>query len=316
MGELDPILELAEAQHGVLARHQLRRNLRDHVADDLLRGSRLVRISRGVGRVRGGAPLPEQEAFAAALRARPRATVTGPIALRLYGAPEFGDATAFEILTVPSRHLTGATFRHRVDPDPGRGVSMYGEVRVASPLDSLIDSAGFLDVVPERSLRVAWDHLRGKGLVSVDRLQRRLDELLDLAPGASELSRILERTGGVTVESEGERALAPVLGCFEPAFEPQVWVTPRRRVDFYSRRCRYGFEYLGAADHDQVAARLADDARDQELRTEGIRLGYVTKADLAEPTTLIATIAGTLTVRAHELGVPPPVATRPLGTTC
>jgi hypothetical protein len=312
MADLTPLLDLAEAQHGVLARYQLRRHLPEHVADDLLRSNRFQRIGWGVARIRGGAPVPEQQAFAAALRARPAATISGPLALQLYGVPGFGEATAYEILTGEARSLTRAPFRHRVDPDPSRGVATYGEVRVASPLDALIDSAGFLDQVTERDLRVAWDHLRGKGLVTAGRLERRLDEFRGSCVGATELSRILESAGGTRIESEGERLLAPLLNCFEPAFEPQVWITPRRRVDFYSRRCRYAYEYLGAVDHGFVASRLADDDRDQELRAEGIRLGYVTKADLDEPTALLATIAGTLTVRAHELGVEPPAAARPL----
>jgi hypothetical protein len=102
-----------------------------------------------------------------------------------------------------------------------------------------------------------------------------------------------------------------VLSCFDPPFIAQYWVTPRRRVDFYCPRCRYGYEYLGEVDHTCVAQRLADDERDAELRREGIRLGYVTKHDLCDPLALVATIAGSLTVRAHELGVEPPVAARP-----
>jgi hypothetical protein len=125
------------------------------------------------------------------------------------------------------------------------------------------------------------------------------------------LGTILEQAGGLVIETEGERALAPVLSCFDPPFITQYWVTPRRRVDFYCPRCRYGYEYLGEVDHTCVAQRLAEDERDAELRREGIRLGYVTKHDLRDPLALVATIAGSLTVRAHELGVEPPVAARP-----
>jgi len=41
-------------------------------------------------------------------------------------------------------------------------------------------------------------------------------------------------------------------------------------------------------------------------------LGYVTARDLDDPLALLATVSGTLTVRAHELGVEPPVAVRAL----
>lgn len=311
----DQALALGEAQHGVLARYQLRRWLPRHAADDALRSGLFEQLLRGSHRFRGGARLPEQYAFAAALRSRPRATITGPLALGLLDVPGFSGGSPFEILIQPTRHLTGVNFLHRVDPVPERAVTTYGEVRVASPLDALIDSAGFIDRIGARDLRVAWDHLRGKRSVSLDRLRRRCDQLRGEVPGVPILEEVLEVAGGAALESEGERALAPILSCFDPPFVPQVAVTPARRVDFFSYRCRYGYEYLGEVDHAYVAERIADDERDAELRREGVRLGYITKHDLREPMALLATVAGTLTVRAHELGVTPPTAVRPIPTT-
>ncbi|WP_157041701.1 hypothetical protein [Nitriliruptor alkaliphilus] len=307
-----PAFETAEAQHGVLARYQLQRWVTPAAADDLLRSGLFAPVLRGVHRVRGGARLAEQYAFAAALRARPDATVTGPLVLGLLGVPGFLGSPAFEILRRPERRLTNVAFAHRADPLPDRPVGRYGDVRVVGPLDALIDSAGLLGGARARDLRVAWDHLRGKGLTTPDRLQRRCDQLRGLVPGVAILESVLERAGGLEIETEGERALAPVLSCFDPPFVPQWWVTRRRRVDFFSTRCRCGYEYLGEVDHAYVAQRIADDERDAELRREGIRLGYVTKHDLRDPVALVATIAGSLTVRAHELGVTPPVAVRPL----
>jgi hypothetical protein len=66
-------------------------------------------------------------------------------------------------------------------------------------------------------------------------------------------------------------------------------------------------------DHAYVAGRIADDARDAEVREHGIHLSYVTKQDLREPATLLASMAATLTVRAHALGVVPPAVVRSLG---
>lgn len=306
------VFDTAEAQHGVLARYQLLRWMAPSVADDLLRSGIFAQLLRGVHRVRGAPRLAEQYAFAAALRARPDATVTGPLALGLLGVPGFHGAAAFEVLRRPERRLMNVAFSHRVDPLPDRAVTRYGDVRVAGPLDALIDSAGILGAGHARELRVAWDHLRGKRLTSPERLRRRCDLLRGRSPGVAILETILEQAGGLVIETEGERALAPVLSCFDPPFIPQYWVTPRRRVDFYCPRCRYGYEYLGEVDHTCVAQRLADDERDAELRREGIRLGYVTKHDLRDPIALVATIAGSLTVRAHELGVEAPVAVRPL----
>ncbi|GGI07850.1 hypothetical protein [Egicoccus halophilus] len=263
---MDRALSLAERQHGVIARCQLVDLLGSGPTDHLLRTGRLAPLVRGVWRVRGGALLPEQAAFAAALRARPGACVTGPVALGLYAVPGFIGAEAFEILTAEHRWLRNVEFAHRPDRQARRGTAPYGAVRVASPLDALIDSAAFRAEVDERSLRVAWDHLRATGMVTVARLRRQPERLRAVAPGASILAAVLEASGGYLVESEGERLLWPFVSCFEPVLEAQVWVTPARRLDYFSRRCRFGWEYVGKVDHQYVAQRIADDERDAELR--------------------------------------------------
>jgi hypothetical protein len=56
--------------------YQLLRWMAPSVADDLLRSGIFAPLLRGVHRVRGAPRLAEQYAFAAALRARPDATVT------------------------------------------------------------------------------------------------------------------------------------------------------------------------------------------------------------------------------------------------
>lgn len=312
MREIATAYALSMQQHGVLGRAQLIARVGQRAAEDVLATDRFRRLHRGVYAASGGAPVAEQAAFAAALRARP-AVVTGPVVLHLHGVPGYVGAADFEVLVAPGREPRNVEFRVREDDVPRLGVRRYGDVRVAGPLDALIDSAAFLDRRQERDLRVAWDHLRWNGLAKSRQLERRLVALASV-PGAAILARVLEEAGGVRLESEGERALAPVVSCFEPAFEPQVWVTPRRRTDFFSRRCRLGLEYVGKVDHAGVARRLADDERDVELRRDGVRLLYVSAQDLRDPVALLATISGTLTVRAHELGVVPPVAVRPLPT--
>lgn len=311
MRGIDEAYAISERQWGVIARYQLVAAVGKAAADDILDSDRFVRTFRGVYRVRGGALLPRQLAFAAALRARPKGVVTGPVALGVHGVPGYLESEEFEILVAPERRLTNVAFAHRPDPKRTRGTKRCGDVRIAGPVDALIASAALRGDRPERDLRVAWDHIRWNGKGTPRLLERRLAQLAH-TEGATELTRILDTSGGTRVESEGERRLAALLACFEPVFEAQVWVTPGRRVDFYSRRCRYGFEYLGNVDHAYVASRIADDGRDAELRRDGVRLFYVTARDLDDPVALLATIAGALTVRAHELGVEPPVAVRPL----
>ena len=312
----DSIALLLDDQRAVLGRHQALDRLEDEDrVDALLRGDRFEHLDppvRGVRRLRGSGDRPEQLAFALALRARPRATITGPLALGLLGVPGFSMDDPFELLLQPGRRMRGVDVRTRVDPDPERAVATHGEVRVAGPLDALIDSAGFVDEVEERRLRVAWDHLRWEGTVKTHRLAPRLEQLRGAAPGAAILERILRDGGGLSVESEGERALSPVLDCFDPRPDRQAWVGRRRRVDFLFRPLRLAYEYLGAVDHASVQRRLEDDARDDELRGEGVRVQYVVAGDLADPVALLGQVAGVLTVRAHELGVPAPVLARPL----
>lgn len=308
------IASLLDQQHGVLGRFQAVGVLGEDGGDALLRSERfehLVPAVRGVRRLRGSGDRGEQRAFALALRARPGATISGPLALGLLGAPGFSTGDPFELLLRPGRRMRGVDVTTRVDPDPDRPVTGYGDVRVVSPVDALIDSAAFVDQLGERRLRVAWDHLRWDGLVHRDRLGPRMDELRGRAPGVAILEQVLRDGGGLRVESEGERALAPVLDCFDPRPDRQAEVG-RRRVDFLFRALRLAYEYLGAVDHTAARDRVADDERDDELRHEGVRVQYVVAADLRDRVALLGRVASTLAVRAHELGLRPPVLARPL----
>jgi hypothetical protein len=147
-------------------------------------------------------------------------------------------------------------------------------------------------------------------LLQPERLRTRVPQLLGPGTDAESLLTLLD-LGGLAPESEGERTLGRLLQTFEPRPEPQVWVTPTRRVDWYFRTLRFAYEYLGSVDHRGAAQRIADDERDAQLRDQGIRLGYVTADDLRDEATLLATVAGRLVVRAHELGVAAPRAAAP-----
>lgn len=313
---MDPLIaQLLDAQRGVLARHQALDVLgSEDACDALLRSARFSHLDppvRGVRRLVGSGRTPEQRAFALALRARPGATLTGPFVLGLLGVPGFDVADPFELLLTPGRRLRGVDVPSRIDPDPDRAVARHGDVRVTGPLDALIDSAGWVGQVGERRLRVAWDHLRWEGVVRSARLQPRIDALRTTTPGARVLESVLRDGGGIAVESEGERALAPVLDCFDPRPDRQARVG-RRRVDFLFRPLRLAYEYLGAVDHTTVRDRVADDRRDDELRGCGVRVQYVVAADLRDPVALLGQVAGVLAVRAHEVGAAVPVVARSL----
>ena len=299
--------DLAGRQLGVISRAQLRRWLRENQIDHRVGpGGELRRLERGVYVLNGAGKRPAHPALAAALRVGPAATVTGPVVLGLLGLEKFVSSELFEVLTAPGRRVRGVGFRHRLDPDPVRPVAQYGEVRFVTPVDGLIDTAGFLGQLEERDLRVTYDQCRWRGLFTSAQLETRMRLLGRAAPGVEVLAELFEMSGLVP-ESEGERDLGRLLRTFDPAPEAQIHVTPRRRVDWYFRSVRFAYEYLGSVDHEGAAARIADDQRNQELRDQGIRIGYVTNADLETPDALLASIIGRLAVRAHELAVPGPV---------
>jgi hypothetical protein len=300
-----PAIELVERQFGVIARFQLRRWCSEDTIDGLVRRGTLVSLERGVYRWTGGAALAEQRALAAGLRAQPKATITGPFVLGWLRVDGFTCADPFEILTSPSRRLTGVSFPHRRDPLAARSVARVGEVRLAAPVDALVEAALWRASIGDRPLRVAYDQLRWRGVLTTDRVSRRLRERGERDPAVGCFLEALEGAP-LRSESEGERLLAPVLTRLRPMPVPQVWVTPQRRVDWYLHELKFGWEYLGPVDHDYVSRRLADAERDEELAAQGIRLGYVTAADTRHPQALLATVVGTLAVRADQLGVAAP----------
>lgn len=305
-----PLARLIESQLGVVARRQLHARMPADHADALLRGPWFQPMEHGVHRVVGGARFPEQAAVAAALRAGPGVTLSGPAVLALYGVDGFAGHEPFVILTPPGRRLRGVTFPHRRDPDPRRPTSLRGEVRLAGPVDALIDSGEFVSVLGPRRLRLAHDVLRWRSILRPGALIERMEALGHRNPGCAALAELLELDDQLST-GDGERSLGRLLSRFHPPPEPEVWVTPHRRVDWYFRRVRVGYEYQGAVDHATLVGRREDARRDVELGRDGIHVVYLVAADLEDERALLATVAGTLTARAHELGVTPPVLAAP-----
>jgi hypothetical protein len=274
----------------------------------MARSVRIEAIEFGVYRFVGGPRLPVQRALAATLRAGRGATLTGPAALALLDLDGFGafnEDHPFEVLLPPGRRLSGVTFPHRMDPDPDRAVTRRGEIRIAGPVDALIDSAAFVEQVGARRIRLAHDVLRWRGLLRVGKLNDRVRELGRAAPGGAALAELLE-FDGLQETGDGERRLGDLLQRFDPPPLAQYWVTPNRRLDWWFPTVRHGVEYLGAVDHDTAVGRTADRQRDAELRRANVRVTYVSERDLREEATVIATLSAALAARAYELGVVAP----------
>jgi hypothetical protein len=297
-------LAIAAKQYGVLSRVQLLRWLSEPSLEGHVRRRSLEPLERGVYRVSGGVALPGQQAIAATLRCGPGAVLTGPFVLAHHRLEGFGLTAPFEVLLRPGRRMRNAAFLVRRDPHPTRPVQKVGEVRLASKVDALLESCLWRDRYDDRQLRVAYDQLRFQHGISTAKVRRRV-----AARGASDHAAVAFLAvvdGDPVTESEGERALAPVLYRLDPAPEPQVWVTPARRVDFYLRALRFGWEYLGEVDHRHADRRRADAARDEELAAQGIRLHYVVADDLRDHDAFVASMVGVLAQRAAQLGVQMP----------
>lgn len=319
-------LELLTAQQGLVARRQLVPRLGIDATDNLLRSDRFRRLLRGVYEVRGSGRHPGRSTMAAALWAGPDAIVSGPAAFHLGigDGLELGDR-GFVLIPQRRRHTPDGVTRLRPrgttalpdgparqgvepvvlchDPSPPSANQLRGEVALASPVDALLDSVRLQPAVSRRQLRVAHDRLRWSGHLRSGELQIRARERrLHRAPHMQELLAI----DGTDATGDGERALGALLRGFRPPPEPQVWVTPARRVDWYFRPLRIGIEYQGSVDHAHASGRARDRVRDEELTLAGISLIYVDASDLKHERTVISRVAAVLVARAHELAMTAP----------
>jgi hypothetical protein len=302
-----PVLALAERQLGILARFQLRRWLRPSQIDGYVRRGQLVVVERGIYRAVAGAIVGQQAAFAAALRSRPSATITGPAVLGHLGVDGFAAGAPFEILVAPGRTLRNVGFPWRPDPRPARAVLRCGEVRLTRPEDALVHSVRWREEFGDRVLRLGCYWLGWRGLIDRDRFLHQLVARADVDPDASQF---LEVMGGLALgrcESDGERGLGRIALNFDPPPRPQVWVQPGRRPDWLFVDHGVGLEYQGEVDHGGLSNAEADALREDEVRTAGdVRLLYVTDRDLDDEPALIARMVTELTLRAHERGIPTP----------
>src|SRR6056297_3282022 len=205
------LFRLASEQLGLLARRQVVAALGEVTADRMLRSPWLERVQLGVVRFRGGAPHPCQAAVAASLRAGPGATLTGPAALDLLAVDGVTPGGRFEVLVPPGRRVGGVGFRTRRDPDPARGTWQLGLVRVAEPIDALIESCLLDPTPPARELRQIHDRLRWNGRLRQGSLQPRATQLA--RSGSAVLDDLLELDGQAST-GDGERRLGRLLARF------------------------------------------------------------------------------------------------------
>lgn len=253
---------------------------RGHLEIVELAGQRLW----GTYRVPGGAQVPGQLPYAAALRCRPHARVTGPFVLGALGIEGFADTDPFAIVVPAGRRVQRVPFRVLTDravrPDRAR----IGPIPTVTVTRALVDTALW---VRGKRLRVAFDSARYRGLTNPRRLRTCAQEVRH--GGARSVLGLLD-SGVLDLDSEAERLLAPIVDDLEPQW--QYWITPQRRVDCLLRHVPLILEYLGEVAHGGAEQRRQDHVRDRELRARGYHVEYVVKEDLRQPEVLRARILG------------------------
>jgi hypothetical protein len=302
------LTQLSDPQFGAVARCQLvtkEGSITDDQVHGWLKRGALEPLFHGVYRVAGSGRSRQQEAMAALLRARPGAVLTGPFVLGLLDVDGFSVEDAYEVLTVPGRSLSNVAFPHRPDPHPDRTTAAFGPLRIVLPTDALIDTGTALHATDERRLRVGLDSARWRKLTNPTKVLARARELGDDHPGARFFRELLA-DGLDRSETDGERRLGTVLQRFDPPPEPQIWVSPDRRSDWYWRLLRLTVEYQGEVDHGFAARRAADLVRDDELAAIGIASLPVTAHDLRDTEAAARWIEAVVVRRAFELGVAAP----------
>jgi hypothetical protein len=301
----DRALELLDDQFGIVGRFQLTDFMSRGQIDGLVQRGELIPDERGQYRVRGAPQVPEQAAMAAQLRGRPDASITGPFVLGLLGIEGFGRDDPFEVLLPPGRRISNVDFLYRTNPTPEAVTARFEGLRVATVTNALVDSGRFVEELGDRRLRVGFDSARARRLTSRERVASRVRELGPLDPGATWWDGCIT-AGNADNESEGERRVAPLLLRFDPSPEPQIWVTPSRRVDWFWRPIRLALEYFGRVDHRADRERLKDAARSDELGRLEIEVVPIIAEDLVDENAFLLWLESVARARAFELGVDAP----------
>lgn len=285
-----PALALLRQQHGLIARYQAAEvGLTPQAFDGLTQRGTFERVHRGVYRL-AGAPIPDaQHVLAAVLRCGRGARATGPAVLGLLGVEGFRPTAPVEVLAPVGRTLSHVPFVVRPDLEPGLDRMTIGVVPAVTGTRALIDTRR---TVGGKPYRVAVDSGCWRGVTSVPRLRRRAAALPE-HEGARLVVELIDQ-GIFEQESEGERALAPVLAGFTPPPLWGQWVAEDIRVDVLWPHVRLVIEYDGRDSHEQGWQRQADNLRDRRLEAMGYVVVHVTRADLRQPEVLKARLAGLL----------------------
>ncbi|HVM20928.1 MAG TPA: type IV toxin-antitoxin system AbiEi family antitoxin domain-containing protein, partial [Egibacteraceae bacterium] len=267
------VSSLFACQWGVASRRQLVALAKTAKAvDGWVRHGLLIRVHRGVYRLRGVPVTPHSQIMAAVLRGGDDA-VAGPFASSaLHGLDGFTLGGTLDIVVAAQRQLSNLSFAaHALDLEPADRcvVDDIPALKASSSLILLGNALG------EEKWRVAWDDARRRKLVTLDRMGRRVAAHPDW-PGADTVGNYL--AGGVLLpDGEGERRLQGLLVGFHPQPEWGVEdLVPGRRLDCAWREVLLALEYDGRDHHVLPTDRDNDGIRDLECEVHGVKILRIT----------------------------------------
>ncbi len=287
------VAELAEAQHGVVARRQLlAAGIGSSTIGDWARDRRLIRVHRGVYAVGHDALTPNGRRMAAVLACGPGAVLSHRTAAGIWGLrPDH--RTRWDV-TVPRgggrRRRAFDVHQHRLDP---RDITRVAEVPVTTIARTLLDLA---EVVPRDHLDRAIE--RAEQLRRFD--ARALAELLARSPGRHGCAPLRTALSAfdprrLRTRSDFERAILPALaraGIPDPLVNEPV---AGYDVDLLWPHERVVIELDSRTFHDTAVAFERDRIRDADLQALGYAVLRVTARRFEdEPSWVVARIAALL----------------------
>jgi very-short-patch-repair endonuclease len=312
----DELAALADQHHGVLTSGlALERGiglaaLRHHESK-----GRLLRIKRGIYRVRGHPATWESRLQAALFDAGPDAVAARRSAARLHGVWHYRNADAIEVVRPRGGHHPAALGRLRETTLlPAAHVTRVAGIQTTTLARTCFDLAGdpepdlrgkpWRDEAHEQQIsRVFNDALGRRGLTMVH-------EVAVLAaiggrgrPGTALVRELLKRFGPryQPTKSDGESLFVELVEVFNlPVPERQVPLGDTAligTVDFLYRLHRLVVEIDGSW-HDGPLDQAHDDARDERLRAQGFEVVRIRYGDLIlRPEAELARLRRALTTR-------------------
>jgi very-short-patch-repair endonuclease len=281
-----PLVELAEAQHGVVSRAQLLAlGLSKGAIDSRVRRGALRRLHLGVYALGHAALRAEGRWLAAVLACGEGATLSHTSAARLWRLSSVPADPAVHV-TIGRGHRERPGIRAHRSPTTRADVTVERGVPVTTPARTLVDLA---DVVPYETLRAIADH----GVRLDARAVRRAQARAPNRRGRGALARLLGDDGAeLRTRSALERRLRRLArdsGLPAPRVNHRV---EGRERDFAWPGARLVVEVDGHAFHAARGAREADHDRDAELVLAGWRVLRLTHAQVfGEPAAVSARLA-------------------------